>query len=38
MYQPYPTSGPMPQRGKPPVPPQVENAIKAMYAGAGWPG
>ena len=34
MYQPYPTSGQMPERGTPPVPPQVENAIKVMYAGA----
>ncbi len=34
MYQPYPTSGQTPQLGRPPVPPQVENAVKAMYAGA----
>jgi hypothetical protein len=34
MYQPYPTSGQMPERGQPPVPPPVESAIKAMYAGA----
>jgi hypothetical protein len=32
--QPYPTGTQMPQLDKPPVPPQVSNAIKAMYAGA----
>jgi hypothetical protein len=32
--QPYPTSTQMPQLDKPPVPPQVSNAIKAMYVGA----
>jgi hypothetical protein len=32
--QPYPTGTQMPQLDKPPVPAQVSNAIKAMYAGA----
>jgi len=32
--QPYPTGTQMPQFDKPPVPPQVSNAIKAMYAGS----
>jgi hypothetical protein len=32
--QPYPTGTQMPQVEKPPVPPQVTNAIRAMYAGA----
>ena len=32
--QPYPTGTHMPQLDKPPVPPQVRNAVKAMYAGA----
>ena len=34
MYQPYPTGTQMPELDKPPVPPQVRNAIRAMYAGA----
>ena len=32
--QPYPTGTQMPQLDKPPVPPQVTNAVRAMYAGA----
>ena len=32
--QPYPTGTQMPQLEKPPVPPQVTNAVRAMYAGA----
>jgi hypothetical protein len=32
--QPYPTGAQMPDLGKPPVPPQVNNAVRAMYAGA----
>jgi hypothetical protein len=32
--QPYPTGTQMPEVQRPPVPPQVSNAIKAMYAGA----
>jgi hypothetical protein len=34
MYQPYPAGAQLPQLDKPPVPPQVENAVKAMYVGA----
>lgn len=34
MYQPYPTGTQMPEPQRPPVPPQVANAVKAMYAGA----
>jgi hypothetical protein len=33
-YQPYPAGTQMPELDKPLVPPQVKNAIKAMYAGA----
>jgi hypothetical protein len=32
--QPYPTGTQMPEVPRPPIPPQVQNAIKAMYAGA----
>jgi hypothetical protein len=32
--QPYPTGTQMPEVQRPPVPPQVANAVKAMYAGA----
>jgi hypothetical protein len=32
--QPYPTGTQMPEVQRPPVPPQVANALKAMYAGA----
>jgi hypothetical protein len=32
--QPYPTGTQMPEVQRPPVPPSVSNAIKAMYAGA----
>jgi hypothetical protein len=32
--QPYPTGTQMPEVQRPPIPPQVSNAIKAMYAGA----
>jgi hypothetical protein len=32
--QPYPTGTQMPEARRPPVPPQVANAVKAMYAGA----
>jgi hypothetical protein len=34
MYEPFPAGAQMPQLDKPPVPPQVENAVRAMYAGA----
>jgi hypothetical protein len=34
MYQPYPAGTQMPELDKPPVPPQVTNAVRAMYAGA----
>jgi hypothetical protein len=34
MYQPYPAGAQMPELDKPPVPPQVTNAIRAMYVGA----
>ena len=34
MYQAYPIGTAMPELDKPPVPSQVKNAIKAMYAGA----
>jgi hypothetical protein len=34
MYQPYPTGAQLPELDKPPVPPQVKNAVRAMYAGA----
>ena len=33
--QPYPTGTQMPQLEKLPVPSQVTNAVRAMYAGAG---
>ena len=33
-YQPYPTGAQMPEVQRPPVPVQVANAVKAMYAGA----
>jgi hypothetical protein len=32
--QPYPTGTQMPEVPRPPVPPSVSNAVKAMYAGA----
>jgi hypothetical protein len=32
--QPYPGRTQMPQLDKPPVPPQVSNAVRAMYVGA----
>jgi hypothetical protein len=32
--QPYPTGTQMPEVQRPPLPPQVANALKAMYAGA----
>jgi hypothetical protein len=32
--QPYPTGTQMPERDRPPIPPQVRSAIKAMYVGA----
>ena len=34
MYQPYPTGAQMPETQRPPVPPQVANAVKVMYVGA----
>jgi hypothetical protein len=34
MYQPYPSGTQMPELDKPPIPPQVTNAVRAMYAGA----
>ena len=34
MYQPYPTGTQLPEVQRQPVPPQVKNAIWAMYAGA----
>jgi len=35
MYQPYPTSGQMPERQqRPPVPNSVQTAVRLMYAGA----
>jgi hypothetical protein len=34
MYQPYPTGAEMPEIQRPPVPSQVTNAVKVMYAGA----
>jgi hypothetical protein len=34
MYQPYPTGAQMPVLDEPPVPPQVINAVRAMYVGA----
>jgi hypothetical protein len=34
MYQPYPTGAQMPEIQRPPVPSQVQNAVKVMYAGA----
>ena len=34
MYPTYPSGTQMPEVQRPPVPPQVSNAIKAMYAGA----
>jgi hypothetical protein len=33
-YQPYPTGARMPEPQRPPIPTQVANAVKAMYAGA----
>jgi hypothetical protein len=33
-YQPYPAGATMPEVQRPPVPAQVANAVKAMYAGA----
>ena len=34
MYQPYPTSGQMPEPQRPPAPNSVQTAVKLMYAGA----
>jgi hypothetical protein len=34
MYQPYPAGAQMPELGRPPVPPSVKNAVRAMYVGA----
>ena len=34
MYQPYPTGAQLPEVEKPTVPPQVINAVRAMYVGA----
>jgi hypothetical protein len=34
MYQPYPTSGQMPEPRRPPAPNSVQTAVKLMYAGA----
>jgi hypothetical protein len=34
MYQPYPTGAQMPTLQRPPIPPQVANAVKVMYARA----
>ena len=34
MYQPYPTGAQMPTLQRPPIPPQVANAVKVMYVGA----
>jgi hypothetical protein len=33
-YQPYPTGARMPESRRPPIPRQVTNAVRAMYAGA----
>jgi hypothetical protein len=33
-YQQYPTGAQMPDLDRPPIPPQVTNAVRAMYAGA----
>ena len=33
-YQQYPTGAQLPELGRPAVPPQVTNAVRAMYAGA----
>jgi sulfite exporter TauE/SafE len=34
MYQPYPTGAQMPDVQRPPIPPQVINAVRTMYVGA----
>ena len=34
MYQPYPSGTQVPEVQRPPVPPQVANAVKVMYVGA----
>ena len=34
MYQPYPTSGPVPEQQRTPPPGSVLNAVRLMYAGA----
>jgi hypothetical protein len=34
MYQPYPTGTQMPEVQRPPIPPQVTNAVRTMYVGA----
>jgi hypothetical protein len=34
MYQPYPTGAQLPVTQRPPVPPSVTNAVRAMYVGA----
>jgi len=35
MYQPYPSSGQMPESQRPPMPNSVQTAVRLMYAGAG---
>jgi hypothetical protein len=34
MYQPYPAGTQLPEAVRPPIPPQVANAVRAMYIGA----
>jgi hypothetical protein len=34
MYQPYPAGTQLPEVQRPPIPPQVANAVKVMYVGA----
>ena len=34
MYQPYPSGTRLPEVQRPPIPPQVANAVKVMYIGA----
>jgi hypothetical protein len=34
VYEPYPTGAQMPAHQRPPVPPSVTNAVRAMYVGA----
>ena len=33
-YQPYPAGTSMPEVRRPPIPPQVTNAVRAIYVGA----